>query len=363
MSQPNTYSVNFVTGDIFHFSLPFPMESLDLMRPQELDHLFHFLSSIRADVAEESGQTGVRDLKHVGSVVARRLEDVQFLGPAAWEAWLAERGFPVFDNSHHLISFTFDGKMETFKSGDDSFERTMRTPTGQNDHENFGANLNCSEDPHQDQITVLHWDKNGHEALECRKNGETVEFCIYGGHFMDFAEWELFQGNLTDQELEWLEDGVLAIRNVANGGWTLVCEDFSHQEHGDIRLAPPNTSPCDESCCCTPPVIDTPRKPTSPPPNPPANGLRISGKAANHQSVHFNQPITVCGATFNNLDDWMHLKSTLTKIDLDLLRQGVLSLEGSSNTGIKKTLGWYKGSLVEQALAHTILRDQYRVET
>jgi hypothetical protein len=378
MLRPNTYNLDFSTGDRFYFSMPFDIESLSLMSSQELQELFDFMSDIQDDVTNKMGQPGLDNLLSVQRMILYQLKDTQALSPMEEDAWQNGDGLPVFDIAENLVGFVPPWNSNIYD--------TMRAHESyQQNHGPFDANSHDPEGFNQDGISVLHWEKNGHEAFEWRRNGETVQFCIYGGRFKAVAEWERFLHTLTHHELDLRDEGVLVTRNIPYGGWGLeyssgyrlghsestfdgqdparhrdvsafstpYYEGHSHQGQEEVS---PYVYPCDETCCCTP--LQLP----SPPLNTPTSGSEAFRDTTSHQSDDIDKSVRICGATFRNMDDSVEFPHTLTKVDLDLLGYRVLRLEGSSDTGIKMTLGSNTGSLIEQAQAHTILRDQFLMD-
>jgi hypothetical protein len=367
ITRPDTFNLALPDGDIFYFSIPLDLKALHRMRSQELIAISDYLSFIRNDVRDRMGQHGEGSLSRAHSVIECWLANSLSLGPLERNAWHNGHGFPVFGNTGKVVDFEFDRNTIRFEGGPDLLEMYETEMAIQEKlNESTRTSIHDSEEPNQDEISVMHWDKNGHEAFEWRQNGETVESCVYGGHFKGFAEWQSFQDTLTDQELILLDDGVLVIRNIPYGGWKLelssrnmrghegrhsdeqdsvrhrnrgelspsVYDDRSHQEHEDTRLAFPNAYPCDETCCCTPPNINTPPEHTFPPPNTPTGGPRNPETAANPPTADLDDSIGFYGATFRNHNDWRQFCEGLSVYQLNLLSRGRAWLVGNSHTGI-----------------------------
>jgi hypothetical protein len=372
ITRPDTFNLALPDGDIFYFSIPLDTKALHRMRPQELVTVSDYLSFIRNHVRDTMGQYGEEKLDHAQHVIERRLANSLALGHVERDAWRNGHGFPVFDNTGKLFDFEFDRNTIRFEGGPGLLEMYETEIAIQEQlKESTGTSIHHPEEPNQDEISVMHWDKNGHEAFEWRQNGEVIEFCIYGGYFRDFAEWQSFQDTLTDQELLLLDDGVLVIRNIPYGGWKLelssrhmrgyeggdsdgrnstrhrnrgefspsVHEDRSNQDQGDTRLASPNSYSVDECCCYIPTVIDTPSRHKSPPPNIPTGGRRNPETAVNPPTADLDESITVYRATFRSHNDWRQFREVLSVPQLVLLSRGELLLAGSNDTGINIILG------------------------
>jgi hypothetical protein len=366
ITRPDTFNLALPDGDIFYFSIPLDTKALHRMRPQELVAISDYLSFIRNHVRDTMGQYDEEKLSHAQYVIERWLANSLALGHVERDAWHNGHGFPVFGSTGKLVDFEFDRNTIRFEGGPGLLEMYETGIAIQEKlNESTETSIHNPEEPNQDEISVMHWNRNGHEAFEWRQNGEVIEFCIYGGHFKDFAEWQSFKDTLTDHELILLDDGVLVICNIPYGGWKLglsskhirghecrhsdgqasirhrnhralspsVHEDRSTQEQGDTGLASPNSYSFDECCCYTPTVIDTPSRHTSPPPNTPTGGRR------NPPTADFDKPITVYGATFRSHKDWKQFCEVLSVTQLVLLSRGELWLEGSSDTGINIILG------------------------
>ncbi|KAF1834005.1 hypothetical protein BDW02DRAFT_622474 [Decorospora gaudefroyi] len=204
LSHPNTYHVTFTTGRDLFFTLPLNLTALTPMRPQELSELSEFLTSIRGSVVRRLGVAAVDDLSYVQDVIAERCLATGLLGRLELDAWYEGHAYPVFDEGE-LVDFVWDWDMIGFERGE------MR--------DMFGSHGYVT--PRGDELEVLCWEKNGVDAFEWRRNGETMGFSIFGAWFSNFEEWEMCEKDLSREELELLHRGVLQIGNLPDGGWEL----------------------------------------------------------------------------------------------------------------------------------------------
>ncbi|KAI2474416.1 hypothetical protein Ptr902_14182, partial [Pyrenophora tritici-repentis] len=105
-------------------------------------------------------------------------------------AWAAGHGYPIFDHNDILV---FLNKQQAMK-------RTAE----------------------EDAITVLRWEKNGHQAFVWKRHGKTICFYIYGAYFRNFSDWEQVEAKLTEQELDELDRGLVTLRSRPDGGYSLL---------------------------------------------------------------------------------------------------------------------------------------------
>ena len=354
LSRPNTCKLRFPRGSDFFFSLPFDMNSLFRMRPDELFALHKFLSrSIKDKTAAE-----LWNMRHVQVVILRRLAGAKGLGSVEHRAWAAGHGYPVFDTNNILTGFLWNWKLIEFEGGKDLVFMYKDAISGQDRQQ--AMNRSATEEA----TTVLCWEGNEHEDFVCQRHGQTVCFYIYGAYFRDFAGWEHVEAKLTEQELDELDRGLVMLRNRPGGGYSLLLVK-SEEEQGSKRtrperrhaldaVVPANRSyqstpsysyPSSQDCCYTISLTahtpyyststigltDEPTKYKQPPIKP-----TIPAKDSDTRT---NNLINVYGAIFEGENDWLAFASTLTNAALYCLSHGILNLRGCTHNGIAVTWG------------------------
>ncbi|KAF1847801.1 uncharacterized protein K460DRAFT_403124 [Cucurbitaria berberidis CBS 394.84] len=350
MRRPAAQVCRFPSGHDFYFSLPIEVNCLHLFNPFELEFFFGFLSNILPSIAKRKGRTGVDNALHIQHTILRRLQKSKNLSSSQMKAWVAGYGLPIFDDAQELVDFIVDWDSIEFEGNLGSTERKARKRAEENGLDPCGPVPVCPKDIDNDVVLVFDWGKDGNEAFEVRRNGETELFCIYGGIFQNKMQWTAYETSLSEQVLKLLRAGVLRVTTLPTGGWGLI--EGLHEQHSNdsysgrideqlndlstFESSASHSSPCTNSALCS---AGTLRCTTRDVLDIHANNSKNIERNKRSPSMAFQQSVNVFGATFRNWDDWIQFKHTLTRVDLDLLSHRVLQLRRSNDGRITITQG------------------------
>ncbi|KAI1669615.1 hypothetical protein L13192_07074 [Pyrenophora tritici-repentis] len=386
LSRPNTYSLCFPSGHDFFFSLPFDMDSLSLMRPKELFALHRFLSYASKDMTPAE----TLNTLNVQLLISRRLADSEALRPVERRAWTAGHGYPIFDHNDILVGFSWDWTHIEFEGGKELVSMYMESISEQNKQQ---AMKRTAE---EDAITVLRWEKNGHQAFVWKRHGKTICFYIYGAYFRNFSDWEQVEAKLTEQELDELDRGLVTLRSRPDGGYSLLSVE-SKEEQGRRRSSerrhssdivvpvkmfkqplPPPLYPRDEEYHHTStPLKDVlaqnslqPKYPPSSISHQPKTCKHSKNDNTNHATSETDTTnlINMYGAIFECENDWLSFASTLPNTILHFLEHGILKLQGCTHNGIAVVWIPHPDARVEEtgdeeSTGHDSYRDDHKQQT
>lgn len=314
----------FPSGRELYFSVPFDVLGLHALYPSEYKLFFDFLSSILTIVAKENGKLGVDNILALQNILLCRRKEMRHLGLRRLTAWENGHGFPVFDHNERLVAFIVDWHSLEQDAHIDPVITHAMMRANYNGFDPFGPLFVKPDDSRADDHSIMLWGKNGMEAFEVRRNGESELFCIFGGIFEDHAQWVDFEKTLTDLEKDMLDSGALQIMNRPDGKWDLVAR--RHKDSTLRRLGLVGTLPSDSPPLC---LTTTTSSNCS-------SGTMINSGASESSKVDYQErswsdvrnqtPVAIkFGAAHDSCNDWLQALHDLTDEEVRLLYKGILS--------------------------------------
>lgn len=226
LSRPNTYVLKFPTDNVFYFSLPLEVSSLQDLRAFELFSLKAFLPSIVRDVQHSMGQGGVANILNVQSKIEKRLLHLKHLLNIEKHAWVAGYGIPVFNEQDDLVSFSWNWDRLHFEKGPQEVAKYAGTHVEQRRQL---LRKNKSGDPQEHfQRADIHLNVSKVERTNAFKwicSDKVICFGIHGAWFKDEAEWQLVEEDFNLHEVALLENGIARLYNRRHGGVKFVVSE------------------------------------------------------------------------------------------------------------------------------------------